>query len=198
MTRRTRRHAAQRDTRRAAAPRRLLLGALGAAGAIVLGVLAGGGTFAIWTAAAPAASAVTLRAGSAGLTATPLELSATDLYPGRTVWAPTTVRNTGTTALALAIDPVTSSAGATAFTAAVAVTAGTAASAADCTAGRVPATVTTRVGAASGSDLQLTLAPGASHIVCIGVGLPHDAPADAAGGAASVLSLTVSGTQVHR
>ncbi|WP_194397580.1 hypothetical protein [Microbacterium atlanticum] len=193
----TRRPAASRDARRAPAPRRLLLGALGAAGATVLGVLAGGGTFAVWTAATPVASAVTLQAGSAGLTATPLSLSAANLYPGRTVFAPTTVRNTGTVPLALTLDPVTSSAGATAFTTAVLVTAGAAASGAACTAGAVPAAVSTRVGAA-GADLQVTLAPGASQIVCVGVGLPHDAPAGAAGSAASVLTLTVSGMQVPR
>ncbi|MFF2487572.1 hypothetical protein ACFVSU_14310 [Microbacterium sp. NPDC058062] len=196
MSRRTRRHAARRDARRAAAPRRLLLGALGAAGAIVLGVLAGGGTFALWTVAAPAASAVTLQAGSAGLTSTPLPLSAANLYPGRTVYAATTVSNTGTTPLALTIDPVTSTA-ATPFATAVAVTVGKTASAADCTAGRVPATVTTTVGAA-GSDLQLTLAPGASQLFCVGVGLPQNAPAAAAGAAASVLTITISGTQVRR
>lgn len=197
MNRRTRTTAAPRDARRASAPRRLLLGALGAAGAIVLGVLAGGGTFAVWTAAAPAASAVTLRAGSAGLTATPLALSATDLYPGRTVFASTSVRNTGTTPLALALSPVTSSTGATAFTTAVTVTVGTAASAADCTAGRLSAVVSTRFGG-TGADLRLALAPGASQLLCVGVGLPQDAPAAAAGGAASVLTLTVSGTQVPR
>ncbi|WP_106816692.1 hypothetical protein [Microbacterium timonense] len=197
MSRRTRRLAARRDARRAAAPRRLLLGALGAVGAIMLGVLAGGGTFAIWTAAAPAASAVTLRAGSASLTATSLQLSAANLYPGRAAFAPTTVRNTGTTPLALTVDPVTSSTGATAFTAAVAVTIGKAVSAADCTAGRVPATVSTRVGGAA-SDLQVTLAPGASQILCVGAGLPQDAPAAAAGGAASVLTITLSATQVRR
>lgn len=197
MNRRNRTTAAPRDARRASAPRRLLLGALGAAGAIVLGVLAGGGTFAVWTAAAPAASAVTLRAGSAGLTATPLALSATDLYPGRTLFASTTVRNTGTTPLALALGPVTSSTGATAFTTAVTVTVGTAASAADCTAGRLSAVVSTRVGG-TGADLRLALVPGASQLLCVGIGLPQDAPAGAAGGAASVLTLTVSGSQVPR
>ncbi|WP_426320066.1 hypothetical protein [Microbacterium sp. E-13] len=196
-TRRTRRHAERRDARRAAAPRRLLLGALGTAGAIVVGVLAGGGTFALWTAAAPAAAAVTLRAGSAGLSATPLQLSATGLYPGRTAYAPTTIRNTGSTPLALTLDPVKSSTAATPFTTAMAVTVGTATSADDCTAGRVPAAITTGIGAASGSDLRLTLAPGAQKMLCIGVGLPQTAPAAAAGGAASVLTITVSGTQVR-
>jgi hypothetical protein len=164
----------------------------------VLGVLAGGGTFALWTAAAPAAAAITLQAGSAGLTATPLQLSAAGLYPGRTVWAPTTARNTGTTPLALAVDPVKSPTGATPFTTSVAITVGRAASAADCTAGTVSAVTTTGIGAATGSDLHLTLLPGASVLLCVGAGLPQAAPAAAAGGAASILLVTISGTQVRR
>lgn len=198
MSRRTRRHAARRDARRASAPRRLMLGALGTAGAIVLGVLAGGGTFALWTAADPAAAAVTLRAGSAGLSASPLQLSATGLFPGRMVYAATTVRNTGTTPLALSVDPVKSAMAATSFTTALVVTVGTTASAADCAAGRIDAGVTAGVGAAKGSDLTLTLQAGASQLLCIGIGLPQTAPAAAAGGAASVLTITVSGTQVRR
>lgn len=196
MSRRTRRHAAQRAQRRAAAPKRLLLAALGTAGAIALGVLAGGGTFAVWTVAAPAATAATLQSGSAGLTATGLQLSAVGLYPGRTVVAPTTVRNTGTTPVALRLDPVKGPAASTAFTASLAVSVGKAASATDCSAGRVIPTVTTGVGAA-GSDLQLTLAPGASVVLCIGVGMPQNAPAAAAGAAASSLAMTISGTQVR-
>ncbi len=198
MSRRTRRHAERRDARRAAAPQRLLLGALATAGAILLGVLAGGGTFALWTAAAPAAAAVTLRAGSAGVSATPLQLSATGLYPGRTVYAATTIGNTGSAPLALTIDPVKTSTAATPFTTALVVTVATATSADDCTAGRVPALITTGISATGGSDLRLTLAPGAQKMLCIGVGLPHTAPAAAAGGAASVLTITVSGRQVRR
>lgn len=198
MSRRIRRHAARRAQRRAAAPARLLLGALGTAGAIVLGVLAGGGTFAVWTVAAPAAAATTtLRAGSAGLTAGALNLSAAGLYPGRTLYASTTVTNSGTAPLALTLDPVKGPAAPTTFTASLVVSVGKTVSSADCTAGRVTPTVTTPVGAAAGSDLQLTLAPGASTILCIGIGMPQTAPAAAAGAAASALAITVSGTQVR-
>jgi hypothetical protein len=196
MSRRIRRLTARRAQRRTAAPARLLLGALGTAGAIVLGVVVGGGTFAAWAVSAQAAPSVTLQAGSAALTATPLQLSATGLYPGRTVYAPTTVRNTGTTALALAIDPVTGPTPPTAFTAALTVTAGIAASAADCTAGRTPAAVTTALGATAASDVNITLAPGASALLCIGIGLRTDAALSAAGAASTSVTVTVSGTQV--
>jgi hypothetical protein len=197
MSRRARRHAAQREPRRTPAPVRLLLGALGTAGAIVLGVLAGGGTYAAWSVAAPAAAATTLHTGSASLTTTGLQLNATGLYPGLTAYAPTTVRNTGTTPLALALDPAAGPATPTPFSASVIISAAQVASAGDCTAGRVPAGATTRVGASAAADLRVTLSPGASALVCIGVGMPHDAPAIAAGAAASALALTISGTQVR-
>jgi hypothetical protein len=197
MTRRTRRLAARRAQRRASAPRRLLLGALGAAGAVVLGVLAGGGTFALWSVSAPAAAAVTLQAGSAGLTATAPQLSAAGLYPGRTVYGASTVKNTGSTALALTLDPAKGPAAPTAFTSALVVSAGKAVSAADCVAGRFTPTATTRIGAAAGSDLLLTVPPGSTTTLCFGVGLPNDASAAAAGAPASALTLSISGTQVR-
>lgn len=192
MSRRTDRHAARRAQRAASAPRRILLAVVGTAATIVLGITAGGATYAAWSVAAPASSATTLRAGSASLTVTDPRLSATGLYPGRTVYAATTVRNTGTTPLALSITPTGTS---TAFTSALVVTAGTAASAADCTAGRVAAPVTSAIGTTG--ILGVTLSPTTSALVCIGIGLPDSAPAAAAGAAASPLTLTVSGTQVQ-
>lgn len=188
---------AQQQPRRRSTPARLLLGAAAAGGAVILGILAGGGTFAVWNSTASVASAATLRAGSSSLTVTPLALSATGLYPGRTMYAASTVRNTGTTPLALSLDAVTGPQTATPFSAAVTVSAGTARSAADCTAGRGSSVVTVAVGAAPHAALAATVAPGASAIVCIGVGLPANAPAAAAGGAASPLALSISGTQVR-
>lgn len=187
----------EKQARRRSTPARLLLGAAAAAGAVILGILAGGGTFAVWNATASAASAATLRAGSSSLTVTPLALTATGLYPGRTVYAPSTVRNSGTTPLALTIDTVTGPRTATPFTSAVVVSVGTASSAADCTAGRVTAPVATTVGATPRASLAATVAPGAAAIVCVGLGLPTNAPAAAAGGAASAVTLAISGTQVR-
>ena len=197
MSRRARRLAAQREQRRTSAPVRLLLGALGAAGAIVLGVLAGGGTYAAWSVAAPAAAATTLQTGSASLTTTGLQLTAAGLYPGLTAYAPTTVRNTGTTPLSLALGPVQGPATPTPFTTSIIVSAAQVASAGECAAGRVPSGATARVGSGPAADLGVTVNPGASALLCIGVGMPHDAPATAAGAAASALTITVSGTQVR-
>ncbi|WP_019178907.1 hypothetical protein [Microbacterium yannicii] len=197
MSRHTSRRTARRERRRAALLPRLLLGALGTAAAIVLGVLTGGGTYAAWNVAATASAAATLQAGSAGLTASNLQLSAAGLYPGRTVYAASTVRNTGTTALALTIDPVKGPAAPTPFTQSLVISAGKAATAADCSAGRATAGATIGIGAATGSDLKLSLAPGASTLLCIGVGLPQNAPAAAAGAAASAVTITISGTQVR-
>lgn len=193
MTRRSLRLA---QRRRRCAPAKMLLATLGTAGAIVLGVTAGGGTYAAWTAAAPAAAAATLQAGSAELSAADLKLSATGMYPGRTAYSSSVVRNTGTTPLALALGNV-AAATSNGLTAALVVTVGTTASAADCTAGRVTPKATTSVGSGVASDLQVTLAPGASTTLCVGLGLPLTAPASAAGITASGLSLTIRGTQVH-
>jgi hypothetical protein len=187
----------QKQARRRSAPARLLLGAAAAAGAVIVGIVAGGGTFAVWNSSASVASAATLRAGSSSLTVTPLALSADGLYPGRTVYAPSTVRNTGTTPLALSLDAVTGPQTATAFTSAVAISAGMARSTADCTAGRVTSPVTANVGTAPRASLMATVAPGASGVVCVGLGLPANAPASAAGAAASALTLSISGTQVR-
>lgn len=196
MSRRSDRHAARRARRRATAPARLLIGSLGAAGAIVLGVLAGGGTFAVWTAAAPAASAVTLQAGSAGLEATALDLAATGLYPGRTVFAATTVRNSGTTPLALTLDPIAGPVTPTDFSSALVVSVGLASSPAECTEGRTAAAATTTASNGTATDLRLTLEARASTLLCIGIGLPASAPAAAAGAPVTPLTLTLIGTQV--
>ena len=187
----------EKKARRRSLPARLLLGAAAAGGAVVVGIIAGGGTFAVWNSTATAASAATLRAGSTAMTVTPLALSATGLYPGRTVYAPSTVSNTGTTPLALILDAVTGPQTATAFTSAVTVTVGVAASNADCTAGRMASPVTVAVGAKPAASLAATIAKGSSAIVCVGLGLPANAPAAAAGAAASPLTLSLSGTQVR-
>ncbi|MGP3533334.1 hypothetical protein ACTU3I_00960 [Microbacterium sp. RD1] len=179
--------------RRASAPVRMLLAALGTAGAILLGILAGGGTFAAWASSASAAGPATVTAGSASLSLSPLSLNATDLYPGKTVFGATTVRNTGTTPLALSVQPA---AAATAFISALAVSVGQGSSAADCTAGKVAPAATTSLGAAANPGV--TLAPGVSVVLCMGVGLPSGAPAAAAGAASTALVLTVSGTQVQK
>lgn len=195
-TYRTRASRRAEQKRRASAPARMLLAALGTAGAIVLGVLAGGGTFAVWATSASAAAPATVQSGSASLTVTPLTLAATDLYPGKTVFAATTVRNTGSTPLALAVQSAAATAGPSAFTSALAVSTSTGSSAADCAAGRATATTTSTLGAAPVS-LGATLAPGATVTVCLGVGLPGSAPAAAAGAASTPLTFTLSGTQVR-
>lgn len=179
--------------RRASAPARMLLAALGTAGAIILGILAGGGTFAVWASSATAAETATVTAGSAALSLTPLSLSATELYPGKTVYGATTVRNDGTTPLALTVQA--STAAPTAFTSALVVSIGSG-TAANCTAGKVAATATTPLGTAA--NLGTTLAPGATATLCVGIGLPTGAPAAAAGAASTALSVTISGTQGSR
>jgi hypothetical protein len=195
MTRRADRQEEKHAQRRASRPMRLLRWILVVSAAIVIGVGVGGGTYAVWNVATPTGSGTTVRAGSASLTASDPHLSATGLYPGRTVYGVSEVRNTGTTPLALALDTIAGPATPTAFTSALQVSIGTAATAADCTAGKVSPTVVATLGTPTASDLKVTIARGASALLCIGVGLPQGAPAAAAGAAASPLTLTISGTQ---
>lgn len=182
---------AQRHRKGASAPRRMLLAAFGTAGAIILGIIAGGGTFAVWSSGASAASSATVLAGSSALSLTPLAVPATDLYPGRTAYGSTTVRNEGTTPLALAMQATTSAA--SPFTSALVVSGGIGSSA-GCAGGSVPPAASGAVGA--GLDLATILQPGQSAVLCVGLGLPASAPAQAAGAAATPVSITISGTQV--
>lgn len=182
---------AARRARRTSGAKRMVHGAVGAALVTVLGILAGGGTFALWNSAAAAGSQATLTAGTAQLSISGTAPTATGLYPGRTVYALTTVSNTGTVPLALS---VTTAAASTDFTRALLVSADPNATAADCTAGRATDSRSAAVG--TSADLGLTLAPGATRQLCLGVGLPANAPATAAGAATTSLAFTVSGTQV--
>jgi hypothetical protein len=170
----------------------MLLAAVGTAGAIVLGIVAGGGTFAAWATSASAATPATITAGSAALSLTPLSLAAADLYPGKTVYGATTVRNDGTTPLALAVQATSQSL--TPFASALVVSAGVGAGTA-CTTGEVAPAATAPLGGAV--SLGTTLAPGATASLCLGLGLPLAAPAAAAGAAPAALSLTVTGSQVR-
>ena len=190
LTRREARRDAAR-ARRAPLAVRLVQGALGAALVSVLGILAGGGTYALWSEAAPVGSDAVLTAGTAELAVSAATLAATELYPGRTVSAATTVRNTGTVPLSLSL---TATGADTAFTRALRVSVAPTTAAADCTAGRVPVSGSAAVGTAA--DLGITLAPGASTMLCIGIGLPATAPAAAAGAASTPLTLSISGAQV--
>ena len=178
---------------RASATGRMLTAALAVAASVAMGIAAGGGTYAAWSVTAPAVAATTLRAGTAELSITGVQLTATGLYPGRTVHSAGVVRNTGTTPLSLSLT-LSPTAASTAFTSALVATVGTAGTAADCTAGRVAPVASAAVGAPV--ETGITLAPGASTAVCVGLGLPANAPAAAAGAAASALTLTFAGSQV--
>lgn len=193
MSRRSARHAARRAQRRTAAPARMLRASLGAAGVVVLGILAGGGTYAAWSVSAPVSAGTTLQAGSAGLQVTDPGLTASGLYPGHGVYGATEVRNTGTVPLALTFQATTGSAP-TAFTTALRVTAAPLSASGRCD-GAVPPIATIGLDAAPVS--VATLGPGQAQRVCLGLTLPREAPAAAAGAPASALTLTVSGIQVQ-
>lgn len=198
MTAPTRREARREvQPRRRSAPVRMLLGAAGVSGAVIMGIVAGGGTFAVWNVAAPVASAATVKAGSSAITATPLQLAASALYPGRTIYATSSIRNTGTTPLSISLDAVTGPAVATPFSSALTVSVAVTNSAADCVAGKVTAAANAGAGTTMKAVLAPSVAPGSAALVCVGIGLSPDAPAAAAGGATTALTLLISGAQVR-
>jgi len=166
-------------------------GALCAALVTMLGILAGGGTFALWSAAAPIGSGTKLTAGSAELSVSAADLAATSLYPGRSVSAVTTIRNAGTTALRLSMTPTGPG---SEFARALRFTAAVTTSAADCIAGHVPSSSSTAVGTAV--ELGITLEPGASAQVCVGIGLPTTAPMSASAASPSSFTISFTGAQV--
>lgn len=93
--------------------RRLGASAAAIGGAVVVAVLAAGGTYALWSDAMPV-QAGTVTAGTAGLTINDVPsyaipgLDVTKLYPGySTISAPLTVKNTGNTPLRVTPGTVT-------------------------------------------------------------------------------------------
>jgi hypothetical protein len=96
---------AMRRTRRNSRSRFPLRAVLGTAFAILaavgLAVVTAGGTYALSNSQQPIAPVATITAGSAALRATALVVPPTPMYPGLTLFAPSTVTNTGTVALSL-------------------------------------------------------------------------------------------------
>jgi hypothetical protein len=69
--------------------------------AVGLAVLTAGGTYALSNAQRTIAPVATITAGNAALTTTAISVPTTPMYPGLTLYAPSTVQNTGTVPLTL-------------------------------------------------------------------------------------------------
>lgn len=170
------RHRADRAV--AAAPlRRLSKLSLMFVGAIIVGLIGTGGSYAFLTSTASAAPSATLTAGTATLAVTASEnVSLTNIYPGQTLRGQFTVSNTGDTSLVLSVTSITGTTTANGLVAGLDAGACSAAS---------TQTTTGNIGA--------TLAKGTSTLVCLTVSMPTNAPASAIGVTSSIVA-NITGT----
>jgi predicted ribosomally synthesized peptide with SipW-like signal peptide len=169
--------------------------ALGVIVAIVVAALGAGGTYAFLTSSAQSAGA-TIVSGTAALeVTTPLALPTTPLYPGVTISGSGAIRNSGSVPLKLRITGLGQSTTVNPFSSALTVGVAIGASSTACSAGFTP-TWTATFAAAVPTELALTLAPGASAVLCVSVALPTAAPTGANGQTAAGFSLLLDGRQV--
>lgn len=184
--------ASTRATRASSRARKLGAAAMATAGAVLVAVLAAGGTYALWDGSMQMEPG-TVTSGNTGLTINDVPsyaiggLDTSTLYPGRSVItaAPLTVENTGTTPLAVTPGTVTfanpSSPLASELVVAVR-------QAAVCT--------PTPFGSTPVSFTSFTLQPGASATICVEVQLKATAPA-AVQGISLGFTAPLVGTQVR-
>jgi hypothetical protein len=169
--------------------------ALSAGVAVIIAVAGAGGTFAFLNSGTQSAGA-TVVSGSATMAVTsPLSLPTTALYPGVTISGSGTVKNTGTVPLRLRFAGLTQSTSVNAFTSALTIGAAIGSSPSSCATGFSPSWTAT-FAAVAPQEIAVTLAPGASAVVCVSVSLPNAAPATANGQSAAGFALLVDGRQV--
>jgi predicted ribosomally synthesized peptide with SipW-like signal peptide len=145
-------------------------------GAIAIGLLGTGGTYAYLNASAASDSAVTIAAGTAALTVTN-PVGITNFYPGLTQRKAFSVRNDGDVRLGLSVSSISSSNSNSQLVVSVAT--------GDCNG--------TSAGITSG-DLGVALDPKVSASLCLVVTLPANATAKAAGQSTN-LTIDLQGTQ---
>jgi len=177
---------------------RSILKALAAvSAALFVGVVATGGTYALWNSSVNIGGG-TVKAGAATLVISrTLTMPATLLYPGLTTYGVFEVTNSGDVPLQLnlqSLTGVTSNALTQNLTLSVAVAPSTTATVADCPA--LSSYPWSRVATApTAGSLGTTLSAGASAILCVSTSLASNAPAAAQGQSAPSFTLTVGGTQ---
>ena len=165
--------------------------------ALFIGVIATGGTYALWNKSTTIAGG-TVNAGSASLViSSPLTMPSTLLYPGLTTYGAFVVTNTGTVPLQLSVQSLT---GVTAtpfsqsLTVAVAVAPAVGATVADCPS--LASYPWSRISTSpAAGDLGSTLNAGASATLCVSTALAANAPATAQGQTVSAFTLTIGGIQ---
>lgn len=165
--------------------------------ALFIGVIATGGTYALWNKSTTIAGG-TVTAGSAGLViSSPLTMPSTLLYPGLSTYGAFVVTNTGTVPLQLSVQSLT---GITAtpfsqsLTVAVAIAPAVSAAVADCPS--LASYPWSRISTSpTAGALGSTLNAGASATLCVSTALAANAPATAQGQSVPAFTLTIGGIQ---
>lgn len=165
--------------------------------AIIVGVVATGGTYALWNSSVNIGGG-TVKAGAATLVISrPLTMPSTLLYPGLTTYGAFVVTNSGDVPLQLTLQSLTGviSNGFTQnLTVSVAVAPSASATVADCPA--ISSYPWSRVATApTAGSLGATLNVSASATVCVATSLASNAPTAAQGQSISSFTLTIGGTQ---
>ncbi|MEO7005590.1 MAG: hypothetical protein ABI065_01045 [Terrimesophilobacter sp.] len=167
----------------------------GVSSAVLIALLATGGTYALWNGEATVPGG-TMRAGAASFAVTPIPgqaLPTTALYPGLTIYGGYTATNTGDVPLALSVQSLSGSASPTAFSSALSIAVGAVGTPAECTAG-FPVGWTGGFASPAGT-LGLVLAAGQSTTLCLSVTLPVTAANGIQGSAAPDFRVVIGGVQ---
>jgi hypothetical protein len=165
--------------------------------ALFVGVIATGGTYALWNKSADITGA-TVKAGAAALVVTaPLTMPTTLLYPGLTTYGAFVVTNTGDVPLQLSVQSLT---GVTAtpfsqsLTVSVAVDPVSGGTVADCRG--LASYPWSRVSTApTAGPLGSTLNAGASATLCVSTAIDANAPTTAQGQSVPAFTLSIGGIQ---
>ena len=173
-----------------------LLASAAILGATLLATAAVGGTYALLNSSVSANQAVTIQAGTAALSITsPLVMSDIALYPGARNVGTVEVQNDGTVSLALRLLGLTPPTAQTALSEGLTVGVRTVSAASECTSSLAP-TITGTFLSAPVAELDTTLAPGATAMLCVSVLLSADAPSVSQSQTATSFGLLIDGRQV--
>ena len=181
--------------RRRLSVRSILMRTGAIAAAIALGLVATGGSYALWNRSVASGSSATITSGSANVTVSTLSLPTTPLYPGVTVRGSAPVSNGGSLSLSLRAT-VIGPASTTAFSQALTIGFGIAATAAGCSTSAIISSATFASGSVSTfGTLPTSATPSAPLFVCVAVTLASTAAASSQSQAAANFAVTISGTQ---
>ena len=165
--------------------------------ALFVGVIATGGTYALWNKNANIAGG-TVKAGSASLViSSPLTMPSTLLYPGLTTYGTLVVTNSGDVPLQLTVQSLTGVAPTSfsqSLTVAVAIAPAVGATVADCPS-LAPYPWSRISTSPTAGALGATLSAGASTTLCVSTALASNAATTAQGQGIPGFSLTIGGTQ---